>query len=64
MRFTLGNRLTVGQQTLNLPVVVRIHVPQPRIDHEEPPALCRGFCFDSKFDINYGGLTATVMDGD
>lgn len=26
----LGDRLTVGQQTLNLLIVVRIHVPQPR----------------------------------
>ena len=28
-RLALGNRLTVGRQTLNLLVVVRIHVPQP-----------------------------------
>lgn len=26
----LGNRLTVGRQTLDLLVVVRIHVPQPK----------------------------------
>lgn len=27
---TLGDRLAVGQQTLTLFTVVRIHVPQPR----------------------------------
>jgi hypothetical protein len=32
----LGDRLTVGQQTLTLLIVVRIHVPQPFI-----PRLCK-----------------------
>gem|GEM_PF-6802100 len=30
-RLPLGDRLAVGQQTLTLFTVVRIHVPQPRL---------------------------------
>ena len=39
-RLSLGDRLAVGQQTLTLFTVVRIHVPQPK---QKPPF--GGFCF-------------------
>ncbi len=44
MPATLGIRLVVGQQTLDLYAVVRIHDPQPE---ESGASICAAFCLNA-----------------